>query len=199
MVDQEAVQPSELELLKERADLMGITYHPNIGVEKLKAKINERQNSVDKNSEYGQEEVDTINDAEAVQKASKVPAKAVPTPQQDAAMRRKKALKLVRIRVSCMNSLKGNMEGEIFSCGNAEIGMVKKFVPFNAEDGWHVPQIIVDFIKNKKFMTHYGVKVGNKKIKKNRLVSEYSVEILPPLTSQELDELKQRQAMAQGQ
>ena len=32
--------PSELDSLKARASLMGITHHPSIGVEKLKEKIN---------------------------------------------------------------------------------------------------------------------------------------------------------------
>ena len=32
----------ELTLLKERADMMGVKYHPSIGLEKLKEKVNEK-------------------------------------------------------------------------------------------------------------------------------------------------------------
>ena len=35
-------QPSELDTLKQRAKLMGIKHHPNIGVDKLRDKVNEQ-------------------------------------------------------------------------------------------------------------------------------------------------------------
>ena len=38
--DDALVVPDELTTLKARADLMGVTYHPNIGLEKLRAKVN---------------------------------------------------------------------------------------------------------------------------------------------------------------
>lgn len=194
-------QPDELSLLKERADLMGIQYHPNIGIEKLKTKIAEKtappETTVD--PRYAAEEAETINAAVESAKNKMIAANATPTPQQQKMARRNKALRLVRVRVSNMNPIKGNLKGEILSAGNSEIGMVKKFIPFNAEQGWHIPQILLTVLQNKKFMTHYEVKVGNKRIKKNKLVPEYSIEILPPLTPKELEALKQRQLMAQGQ
>ena len=36
---QETPKVNELTLLKERADMMGIPYHPSIGLEKLKEKV----------------------------------------------------------------------------------------------------------------------------------------------------------------
>jgi len=200
-INEETVEtPDELELLKERADIMGITYHPSIGIEKLKAKIEERTTKQeDPLNEYAKEQLATIEDAERSAKGAVVSAKAAPTPQQLKMERRNKALRLIRIRITSMNPLKNNMKGEIFSAGNSEIGMVKKYVPFNAEAGWHVPNIILNVIKNKKFMTHYEVKQGNKRIMRHKLVPEYAIEIMPPLTPKELQELKQRQLMAQGQ
>ena len=196
-------QPDELSLLKERADIMGISYHPNIGIEKLKAKIAEKTAPPeDKEAaapSYAGEEYQTIVDAERAYEGKQVAPLARPTPLQAKMARRDAALRLVRIRVANMNPIKGNMKGEIISAGNAEIGMVKKFIPFNAEHGWHVPEIIVNVLRNKKFMTHYEIKQGNKRIKKHKLVPEYSIEILPPLTPKELEALKQRQLMAQGQ
>lgn len=195
--------PDELSMLKERADLMGVQYHPNIGIEKLKAKIAEKtappEEKVKADSTYAGEEYQTIMAAEQAAAGKQVAALAVPTPLQERMARRDKSLRLVRVRIANMNPIKGNMKGEIFSVGNAEIGFTKKFVPFNAEQGWHIPEILLGVLQNKKFMTHYEVKMGNKRIKKNRLVPEYSIEILPPLTPQELEALKQRQLMAQGQ
>lgn len=195
--------PDELSMLKERADLMGVQYHPNIGIEKLKAKIAEKTTPPEEKSQvdstYAGEEYQTIVAAEQAAAGKQVAALTVPTPLQEKMARRDKSLRLVRVRIANMNPIKGNMKGEIFSVGNAEIGFTKKFVPFNAEQGWHIPEILLGVLQNKKFMTHYEVKMGNKRIKKNRLVPEYSIEILPPLTPQELEALKQRQLMAQGQ
>ena len=39
MTDQ-IVEPTELEALKKRADQMGLTYHPSIGVDALREKVN---------------------------------------------------------------------------------------------------------------------------------------------------------------
>jgi len=174
--------PDELTLLKERADLMGIKYSPNIGVEKLKERIAEKV-------EGKKEEVEV----------SKAVSDKVSKEAKAKMARKEEALKLVRVRITNMNPLKGVLKGEIISAGNSEFGFVKKFIPFNAENGWHIPQIILNVLKDKKFMTHYEVKVGNKRIKRHKLIPEYSIEILPPLTPKELEELKQRQLMASGQ
>ena len=201
--EETAPAEDELSLLKERATLMGIRFSPNIGIDTLKARINEKANPP-KSSEstvldqYAGEEYATIQDAENAAAGAKVEPMKAPNPLQQKMARRDKALKLVRIRVSSMNPLSSALKGELIFAGNSEIGMVKKFVPFNAEQGWHVPQIILDVLRNKKFMTHYEEKQGNKKIKRHRLVPEFSIEILPPLTQEELEALKQRQLMAEG-
>ena len=203
-------QPDELEILKQRAVTLGISHHPNIGLDKLRAKINEKLNPTEDQPETSGEQVSlgnftaaqlreqlaTLEAAERVGAAETFTPMQPTTPAQHLAARKKKALRLVRIRVTNMNPVKGNLLGEILSCGNAEIGFVKKFIPFNAEQGWHVPQIMVDVLKSKKYMSHYEVKIGNKKVKKHRLVSEYAIEIMPPLTAEELQELKQRQIIA---
>jgi hypothetical protein len=178
---------------------MGIKYHPNIGAKKLAALIEEKKEAPTKSSEtdeYADEELDTIVAAEEMANADTFTPMVKQTAAQLAAKRKQDALRLVRIRVTNMNPLKGNLKGEIFSVGNSQLGFIKKFVPYNAEQGWHVPQIILSHMQEKKYMSHFEVKVGNKKIKKHRLVPELAIEILPPLTAQELQDLKQRQLMA---
>jgi len=177
--------PDELTMLKERADIMGIKYSPNIGVDKLKSKIAEKMEGKQ------DEESPKATAAQGTPGASSA--------AKEKMARKEEALKLVRVRITNMNPLKSVLKGEIISAGNGEIGFIKKFIPFNAEHGWHIPQIILNVLREKKFMTHFEVKVGNKRIKKNKLVAEYAIEILPPLTTKELNELKQRQLMAVGQ
>ena len=104
----------------------------------------------------------------------------------------KEALKLVRVRISCNNSNKRNLKGEIFTARNACINEVKKFVPFNVPT--HIPQILLNLIKEKSMQLFYKEK--NSKgftINRSRLVPEFNVEVLPPLTKDELEAIKQRQ------
>lgn len=184
----------ELAMLKQRADVMGIKYHPNIKLESLKSKVADKMEGVA--DDYADEEAETIAASEEAMSADTFTPMVRETPAQLKAKRKQDCLRLVRIRVACMNPVKANMKGDIFSVGNSEIGMIKKFVPFNAEQGWHVPNMILQEMRNKKFVSHYDVKIGNKVVTKNKLIPEYSIEILDPLTDAELKDLANRQLMS---
>lgn len=170
--------PSELETLKARADQMGISYRSNVTVETLRKKVNGKLNGeTGDNDEDGEEPpAETEND------------------------RRNRLLqeagKLVRIRVTCMNPQKRNHQGELFSCGNSVVGTHTKYVPF--EEEWHVPQIILNQIKQRQCQVFYTERVDGKAVKRGKVIREFAVEELPPLTEAELKELAQRQAMANG-
>jgi len=184
--DTTETEMDELAMLKQRADLMGIKYHPNIKLESLKTKVADKMAGV--SDEQINEEVETITMA-----AEFTPKLTIAEEKQ---RRKEEATKLVRIRIACMNPVKANMKGDIFCVGNSEIGMLKKYVPFNAEQGWHVPNMILQEIRDKKFVSHYDTKIGNKVVTKTKLIPEYSVEILDPLTPEELNDLKNRQLMS---
>jgi len=194
-----AEKPSELDLLKERAEVMGISFHPNIGIEKLKAKIEERQSppEIAEPQPYAEEEAATITQAAAANDLDVFTPGVKETAQQIQNKLKKDALRLVRVRVTCMNPIKSNMPGDIFNVGNAVTGGIRKYVPFNGEP-WHVPNIILQHMKDKKYTAYYEVPVPGKrhKAKKTRQVPEFAIEVLPPLTSQEMKDLRQRQAMA---
>lgn len=163
----------ELATLKARADMLGITYHPSIGVEKLKEKIS----AVTSNQPKEPETVvgDVKND-----------------PKAD-------ALRLIRIRLQCMNPAKKEWEGEIISVGNSVVGTVKKYIPFNADEGWHVPKMLFDYLNEKQCQVFVTVKDsrGNS-IRKGKLIKEFSIEVLPPLTADELKEMARRQALGRS-
>ncbi len=162
-------EATELDLLKERADMMGITYHPSIGVDKLKSKL------------AGDVDSPRLTKRESI-------------PQRNARLRRE-ANKQVRIRVTCMNPAKKNWQGETFSMSNSAIGWIKKYVLFEAEDGYHIPHVLLGIIQNKKYQAFDTVVVNGKKIKRPKLVKEFAIEILPDLTIPELQDLATRQAL----
>jgi len=169
-------EASELELLKDRADRMGITYHPTIGLSKLKEKVQEKLNGP------------------IVEEGPDTPAReAVPVMR---ARLRKEANQLVRIRLTCMNPDKKDWPGEIISISNSVIGTIKKFIPFEAEDGYHVPLALLGILEERRFQMFYVKKVDGKKIKKTKLAKEFAIERLDPLTIEELRDLAAQQAMA---
>jgi len=191
VTEQEEVSPeipSELDTLKARADKMGIDYHHKIGVEKLKAKI---EKALEPEQEAEEPEV-VLNVSKKVTKVEAI------SPEQERrlkrANRKREANKLVRIRASCMNPAKREWEGEIISVGSSKLGTFKKYVPFDNEEGWHVPQIILWAMQERRcsvFKTTRGAR-GNK-VRKAYQVREFNVEIMDPLTPKEMAALATEQ------
>lgn len=208
-------QPTELQLLKERALTMGITHSPNIGVEALKAKIEAKLANLPDPGE-GTDNTDIQAPPAGMNNGVKLhegePA-VTPTmltrAQLEQAEREKQwaeQLRLVRIRVICLNPAKKELQGEIFTVGNDFMGTVRKFVPFGeaGDAGWHVPYVIYKEIESRVFNS-IRVKKKNSAIggqhdfrPEGRLVKEYAIELLPDLTEEEMRQLATQQAAAAG-
>lgn len=174
--------PDELATLKARADRLGITYHPSIGLEKLKEKVNA-----------------TVTATEVKPEVLVADTPAEESQEQRRKRKRLEANALVRVRVTCMNPAKKEWEGELFTAGNSVVGSFTKYVPFNTDEGWHVPQIILNQIKQRMCQIFVSSKDerGNN-VRKGKQIKEFSVEILASLSQEELRDLAQRQAMANG-
>lgn len=189
MQNEEEIQmPDELTALKQRADLLGISYHPSIGLDKLRAKVNA--------AVEGETPPDEVPDEDEVKEAE------VPK-ETEAAKRlrlRNEAAKLIRIRLTCLNPAKKEWDGEIITAGNSAVGTYKKFVPFQgADEGWHVPYIIYQQLLHREcqiFVTTKDAR-GNK-VRTGRMIREFAIEVLPNLTEEELKDLAQRQAMSKA-
>lgn len=186
----EELAAEQLASLKSRADLLGVKYHPSIGAESLREKIKA-----------------AMADKPAEPVASPPPeasaGAAAPVVESAGAKRKRlrdEAAKLVRIRLTCMNPLKKEHDGEIITAGNSAVGSFKKYIPFNgADDGWHVPNIIYQVLKDRMCPQYYTEKSKHGvSIRKSRLIREFAIELLPDLTQSELDELARRQAMAKS-
>jgi hypothetical protein len=159
---------SELETLKERADDMGMKYSPNIGVDTLREKVNAKLNP-----EPVKEEVETGS----YKTNGKVRQALI-----------KKATNLVRVKVVCMNPNKKEIRGEYFTFSNSAVGTVTRFVPFDEET--HVESAILSGIRNRKYAKVVMVKGSNGVPYPNRkLISEFGVEVLKPLTEKQIKDL----------
>ena len=167
------LQLDELDLLKQRADDMGVKYHPNISVEKLKTKIDAQLNK---------EVKDEVKQDVVISKAAR----------RQAAI--KDAEKLIRVRVTCMNQAKRDWPGEPFTVSNSLVGTIRKFVPFDGSE-YHIPNFIYKVMKARKFRQIVEKPDGKGgKVAHNRFVPEFNIEVLKPLTQKELDQLAIEQA-----
>lgn len=207
--EQNKALEAELNTLKQEAERLDIRFHPSIGLNTLKTKIEnykEEQRKLEAKLERKKKQEEQKRkqiEEEYNKKEKQVSVNAAPTVGanretkfQKQQRQRRAANRLVRIRITCMNPNKKNWKGEIFTASNSVVGTIKKFVPFNAEEGWHVPQMIYNVIKDRKYQSFYSVPSTNgDSIKKSKLIPEFSVEELPPLTSKQLQDLAKVQAM----
>lgn len=177
-------EEAELEALKARAKVMGISFSPKIGIERLRAKIEAKLNPV-------VEEIDPAEETETQRKA------------RIRKQQREEQMALVRCRIANLNPSKRDLRGEIFTVANKYVGTVRKFIPYGeaTDNGYHVPKILYEQLKSRKFLqvnTRNDRSAGNQIVVDQRWVPEFSIEVLPRLTQEELDKLAAAQAAAGG-
>jgi hypothetical protein len=184
--EQVANTVTERETLERQAKMLGVEYHPSLGIDKLRDRVKAKL----------QEE---FPDA-ALIVAAPAPVAVAPVPETTLQKNKRLKLaanKLVRIQIACMNPNKGEWEGEVFTAGNSVVGTLSKYVPYNVD--WHVPQIILNMIDDRKCQLFYtATDDKGRKYRKGRMAKEYTVSILPDLSTEELHDLAQRQAIAKG-
>lgn len=184
----------ELAALKERARIMGIPVGGNIGIDTLRKRINDRLNGVPETND-GEGSTTTTEPVKAVSRAKT-------KDQLEQEMRESiqaEALALVRCQIYNLNPAKMDLPGEIISVGNRYIGTVRKFIPFGdaSENGYHIPKVLFDDLKSRQFQQITTKNVKGRIEVKTRMVPEYNLVVLPPLTEEELAELALNQAAAE--
>lgn len=185
--EQDLKQPSRLESLKAKADKLGIKYKSNISetalAKKIDSVLSDESTAKDESDEVDESEQDDEEEEEA------------PKPKKlDKASERKRSQKLVRVIVRPLDPRRTQLDGELVMTGNSAIGTTGKFVPFNVEAGFHIPEIIYNTLKDRTFTEFYTVqdKDGNEHTK-SRQKKAFIIEVLDPLTEAEIQEIKIRQ------
>lgn len=194
---------SELDALKARAQTLGLTFSPKIGLETLRNKVNAAilgETLPETDPEEFQGEV------QAPVAAAVAPQRRLTREEREMQMRsdiRAEQLRLVRLRITNLNPSKAQLHGEIFTVANRYIGIVKKFVPYGeaTDNGYHVPWVIYEQLKEREFLqtkTRPGRTNAGQIILDQKWVKEFALEVLAPLTTQELASLAAQQAAARG-
>lgn len=194
------MEAAALDAARTRATSLGIKFHPNTGLKKL-SKLIEKKMEENVASPPEDQESSTGASAEPIQRIQIVDDATGETKEQRAKriarerdIRRKRNLELVRVRITCMNPNKKDWDGEILQVANKEV-KIKRYVPFNAENGWHVERMLLDMMREKKCQMYRTVtrRDGNK-VRQGYLVPEFSIQELEPLTQEEIDRIAVRQA-----
>lgn len=200
------VEPTEIQLLKEKAKAMGISHSPNIGVEKLRAMIEAKKAEVSAatsgtvattdeprvNALTGTEDLPTAN-SEGIVAVSGDTSKKTKSLRQHLLDTQ---TALVRLRITNMDPKKKNVPGEILTVANEYIGTIRKYVPFGeqTDGGFHVPFCLYQMMKERTFLEITEKKGKNGPEIKQRWVREFALEVLEPLTDKEIARLAQTQA-----
>lgn len=182
MSDFEELQaaPTVLDFLKREAAELGIKHHPSIGEDKLREKIEEHKAALE------------LEQAEAAEEAAKAKkAKVAETPAPNRMAIRREQLQLLRVRVSALNPHMKGLKGQVFSVSNSLVGNVKKFIPFDSPNGWHVPKILIDSLEGKQYQTFREITTPTGKvIKRSVSAKAYSIQYLPALSAEELTKIR---------
>lgn len=186
-------QPTELEVLKERAKLMGVAFSNNVGLETLRERINAKQSEMDKPST----EVAAQSEANPLVGEDTLPVEVKTRTPSLRSVLLAEQTKLVRVRITNMDPKKKDLPGEIITVANDFIGTIRKYVPYGeqTDNGYHIPKCIYEFLKNREFLDIKVVKKNNGRLEtKTRYVREFAIEVLPQLTDKELSRLAATQA-----
>ena len=186
----------ELTLLKERAKQMGIPFSNNISLETLRKRIADKMEGKDEpevNPLAGDSEIAAITAA-----PKKLDAK-----QNALALRKlmqREQMKMVRVRITNMDPKKKDLPGEIWTVSNEYLGNVRKMIPYGeqTDEGFHIPYCLFRLLQSKRFLHIRTVKdrVTGVERQEKQWVKEFSLDVLPDLTKEELARLAAAQAAA---
>lgn len=194
--DEVVIAVDELALLKQRAKIMGIAFSNNISLETLKERIRQKM----ENESVQPSAADEDDQAEIPQAA---PVQTQKTKKQSLRQRLyEENMKLVRLRITNLDPKKRELPGEIFTIANEYLGTVRKFIPYGSatDNGYHVPYCIYKALRKRQFVSISTRKKqgSDQTIVEQRLVAEFALEVLPPLTPKEIATLAASQAAAGG-
>ena len=177
------IENMDIEDVKAELTGRGIKMHHKTNAIKLRKTL---QDDVDKND-------------------TKVPVEVKPSLVKPAKVKKKpemtleeKCLHLKRIIVTPNDPELSGHAGLVFTVLVSSVNngkAIKKYVPFNNEEGWHVPNIIVNQIANAEMQKFKSVKAPNgDTVLQPYQAKKYNVQVLPDLTQKEIDKLAASQS-----
>lgn len=191
--EEQEFQEKELEILKNEARTLGIPIGGNLSADTLRHRIEEAKKQ-DK-----EEDEKLVKDNAAKRKQARQ-VKHSFTEMQNAELkmteRKRAASKLHRVTITCHDPIESKTGGRIFTVGNTAFGTERKYVPYGR--AWHVSTMMLNSIREKKFITHTIEKVNGREVNRHFETPMYSIHELPPISTKELETLARQQQQRLG-
>ena len=182
---------NELDVLKQRARMMGVEFSNNIGVDTLRERIRAKVEEQSKAESAAPSLLDpSTPGSSSLGSVSEKPAKPMTLRQY----LQREQMKLVRIRITNLDPKKKTLPGEVFTVANEYLGTVRKYIPYGevSDEGYHVPYCIYRELESRRFLdirTYKDRANGNKIRVEQRWAKEFAIEVLPHLSQTELRQL----------
>jgi len=154
-----------------RASLMGLSVHPNAKNDTIAAKIAAHLKAEPTKEDGVPEEPKPLTKTEKEVHPSK---------------------RLHRVIITCNDPQKADQSGDIMSVSNSVVGTMRFYFHFNKP--WHVPEIVLDTLKESKLFLHSSRKDGKEVV--TREVPRYNIQYLPSLTDKERNRIADKQNAA---
>jgi hypothetical protein len=167
-----------LENLKKECDMLDISYTKNATVNSLTKKIRAFKEA----------------SAEGVLEVSNVPTSSQ-TEEQKKAQMMQDAKKLVRVEITC-NDPKIRVRGQIFRSVSNKYVSLRKVIPLEVPT--HVPQLILNNLKESKFLTFITKRTAHGETSVPKEVATYNIRELDPLTPEQFKRIQIRQQADQA-
>lgn len=208
-----------LEQLKEIAKKVSLTHSPNIGLDNLKTKLTTYLEEANTTLEEVWKDIESANTFSTdnatviitepttspeptipdenlnpeIERLKKLTFSGVETTQAmlDEAEQTKESLRLIHCIITCHDPAKASLDGELFITRNAEVSVIKKFIPFNVP--YHVPQMLLNVIEEKQCQFFIKREVNGIPQPIAKMKSAYSIKILPPITPEQVNSIRNRQ------
>lgn len=210
---------TSIEALRNLAKEAKVSFSGNTGLETLRQKLlihftSLVQSDTESHNEFSEPDF-SGGDDDDIEIAVKPPSKPKirmdmlkmnPEEIEDLSLRRQviraQALRLVRVRIQNLDPSDAAISGAIISLQNKYTGKISKFIPYGeeTENGYHIPWMIYQHLKQWKFPLRKEQKGGRFGVKtyKTVMVNKFSIEILDPLTIAELRQLANHQRASQS-
>jgi hypothetical protein len=211
-----------LEALKTQAKELGIPILGNFSATTLRQRIADKLASQEPRkeapvagTEAGNSEANQTGEETVMAEAGAVPVAGQQAPKPlkggkegpDAKRRRlfKEQMRLRRVIIHCNDDNKRDWQGEYLKIGNNVIGTYTKFVPFDLDAGYHLPQCMLDHMEDCMCQKFRNVrrKEDGEIIKVPYMTKAYNITYLPDLKKDELRELaddqRARNAIDEGE
>ena len=160
--------------LLDRARLMGLTIHPAAKNDTIAAKIAAAL------KDKPDPETDNLETPAALPREDKAAKEIHPSKR------------LHRVIITCNDPQKADQSGDIISVSNGEVGNIRFYFHFNKP--WHVPEIVLETLKESKLFLHSSRKDGREVV--TREVPRYNIQYLPALDDKQRERIAAKQAAA---